>query len=419
MLNSEAREQAESTILSVLPSRANELARLAALNNGKSSPVITVIGKYNHGKSRLLNELIGSDAFAVADKRETVTLSEHVHQGVRWLDAPGLDADVASQDDKHAEEATWLKSDIRLVVHAAKEGELDSAEKDLIELLLTDSEKTRRQTLFVLSQIDQLTDDSELVAITKVIQAQIPNIVLHKVSATRHRQGQDENKNLFVERSGIPTLKEALDQALKQVPAAREHEINMLFNELKTELFNLRSRHSEVATQLQEKQTQQRQEFDKGLINALDKVAADLDEVLVTSGIDHSLVPDATEDIFKITAGKLERSRLQVAYSRACKHLSAYLIKHGVIGLPSEQRVAAAGLNNVMVAVLGVSVKYRKDLHRMFFETAGRERLQKDFTHYYELSDDRVALEQEIADTKAAMYRAKKALKGLEVLESA
>ncbi len=113
------RDEIERAILSVLPDRAHDLARLQELAKG-DEPLVTVIGKYNHGKSRLLNELVGRDIFAVADKRETMKLSEHAHGGVRWLDAPGLDADVGNEDDRHAMQAAWLKSDIRLFVHAAK-----------------------------------------------------------------------------------------------------------------------------------------------------------------------------------------------------------------------------------------------------------------------------------------------------------
>lgn len=412
------REQAESAILSVLPSRANDLARLAALRASQSTPVITVIGKYNHGKSRLLNELIGSEAFMVADKRETVKLSECLHEGVRWLDAPGLDADVASADDQYAEQAVWLESDIRLVVHAAKEGELDSAEKGLIELLLVDSTKTKRQNLFVLSQVDQLSDDSELEAVTTVIQAQVPQGVFYQVSATRHRQGIEENKNLFVQRSGIPTLKEALGKALAHVPAAREHETAMRFHEVKQELAELQAVQSKQAQHLEEKQVQQRQAFDAGLIESLDKVALDLEDLLAHTGVDHSLEPDSIDDIFKLTAGKLDRSRVHVAYSRAIRHLSVYLVQQGVIDLPSEQRVAASGLNTIMVAVLGISVKYRKDLRQMFFEQAGRERIQKDCVHYYELSADRVALDEEIIATKTALQATEKAISALLLLEA-
>jgi len=137
------------------------MARLGLLLE-HDEPIITVVGKYNHGKSRLLNELIGQEAFAVADKRETVKLAHRVYQGVRWLDAPGLDANVGTDDDRHAMHAAWLHADIRLFVHAAKEGELDAAELAPLAELRQDSERTRRQTLFVLTQVDQLASDAEL-----------------------------------------------------------------------------------------------------------------------------------------------------------------------------------------------------------------------------------------------------------------
>ncbi|MDH6150464.1 MULTISPECIES: GTPase [Paraburkholderia] len=164
-MSSKPREQAARDLASVLPDRAHDLARLLILIDD-SEPVVTVVGKYNHGKSSLLNELLGRDAFAVSDRRETVRLSDSVHQGVRWLDAPGLDADVGSEDDREALRAAWLKSDIRLFVHAAKEGELDAKELTLLTELDADRVRTGRQTLFVLSQVDQLPDDAALLDIT-------------------------------------------------------------------------------------------------------------------------------------------------------------------------------------------------------------------------------------------------------------
>src|SRR3546814_2702027 len=91
----------EQAVLAVLPCQGRAIARLARLSEpvGRcEAPVVTVVGKYNHGKSRLLNELLGDDAFVVADRRETTTLSAYRCQGVRWLDAPGLDADVNSAE---------------------------------------------------------------------------------------------------------------------------------------------------------------------------------------------------------------------------------------------------------------------------------------------------------------------------------
>jgi GTPase Era involved in 16S rRNA processing len=154
------RHRAERVILAALPGRAHDVARLRALAEA-AWPVVTVIGKYNHGKSRLLNEMIGHAAFSVADKHETVALGEHVHDGVYWLDAPGLGADVHTVDDDHALQAIWLQSDIRLFVHAVKEGELDAAERSLVASL--------RQMLFVASQVDQLASDRQMHNIVRAI----------------------------------------------------------------------------------------------------------------------------------------------------------------------------------------------------------------------------------------------------------
>ncbi|MEG1454285.1 MAG: GTPase, partial [Comamonas sp.] len=182
-------DQLEHAVLPVLPGRAHELARLRALHEQEGLSTVTVIGKYNHGKSRLLNELLGEDRFAVADRRETTQLSVHVKDRVRWLDAPGLDADVDHADDRFARQAAWQQSDIRLFVHSAKEGELDGRERRLLQALSADAEATRRQTLVVVSQVDQAGDDAQLHQVLGAIGQQAPGMPLHPASATRHRQG--------------------------------------------------------------------------------------------------------------------------------------------------------------------------------------------------------------------------------------
>lgn len=232
------RHRAERAILAALPGRADDVARLRTLAEA-AWPVVTIIGKYNHGKSRLLNEMIGHAAFSVADKRETVALAEYVHDGVCWLDAPGLDADVHTVDDDHALQAIWLQSDIRLFVHAVKEGELDAAERSLVECLRQDGLRTLRQTLFVASQVDQLASELQTQDVVRAIGSQVPEIALHLVSSTRYRQGLDGGKVLLLERSGIPALKLALQHALDGVPQARAHETALLLGETRAELEQL------------------------------------------------------------------------------------------------------------------------------------------------------------------------------------
>ncbi|CAG9253583.1 50S ribosome-binding GTPase [Paraburkholderia unamae] len=416
-MTSEVREQAARAVACVLPDRANDLARLQILVSD-GEPVVTVIGKYNHGKSSLLNALIGRDAFAVSDKRETVTMSDSVHLGVRWLDAPGLDADVGNEDDRQALQAAWLKSDIRLFVHAAKEGELDSAELALLADLHADGKRTERQTLFVLSQVDQLGDESEIHKVGSAIGEQMPGIVLNAASSTRHRKGVEGGKQLLLEKSGIPALHTALHSVLGRVPQARVHETALLFREIRAELRQLSAAQHDSLEGLRRTQQQQLHDFAQGLKAVIAKVGGDIAAMLSALGEDYAAVPDTAKDAYAITAGKVERAHIQIAYSRACIEMDGFLAGHGVIGLPAEQQTVARSLNSVMIAVMGVSVKFRKDLHKMFCEAAGRERMQREFTHYYELSDDRQALAEQIAQTQAAIVASDSALTAMHTLEA-
>lgn len=409
------RDRSESAVLAALPGRAHDVARLRALAEA-AWPVVTVVGKYNHGKSRLLNEMIGQAAFAVADKRETLALAAHVHEGVCWLDAPGLDADVHTADDDHALQAIWLRSDIRLFVHAAKEGELDAAERSLVACLRQDGQRTRRQTLLVASQVDQLADEAQLREVVRMMGAQVPDAALHLVSSTRYRQGLDGGKALLLARSGIPALKQALQQALDDVPQARAHETALLLGETRAELAQLRIARDACLAGLCEQEAQQRRCFDNDLRAALDKVRVDIQALLDVPGPDHSRTPDSFATQFKVTAGKLERNRLQVGYSKACIHIHSVLIQHGASELPLAQQTSVRSLDNVMVAVMGVYVKYRKDLQRIFCEDAGRERLRSEFGRYFELSADRVALAERRAGAQADVRTAQQALAALNLL---
>lgn len=415
MVSSDLRGQAAREIHAVLPDRADDLARLQLIADG-GVPVVTVVGKYNHGKSSLLNVLLGQQAFAVSDKRETVVLAHSVQQGVRWLDAPGLDADVGSEDDRHAFEAVWLHADIRLFVHAAKEGELDARERALLADLLDADERSARQTFFVLTQADQLADDEELDWVHAALAAQCADVVWRAVSSTRHRKGQEGGKMLLVERSGIPALLASVRNALDRVPQARAHEAARLSDGIRAALSEHRAAQAALLDTLRASQQRQRADFDRGLKVVIGKAGVDIEAMLNALGTDHAIVPDSAKDRYASTAGKRERAHIQIAYSRACIAIDGFLAGHGVVELPSEQRTAASSINSVMIAVLGISVKFRKDLRRMFCEAPGRERMQRDFTHYYELSVGRKALAQRIIDVDAALSAADSGLDALNTL---
>lgn len=414
-LTSSLRKHAESAILAALPGRAQDLARLRFMDSERR-PVVTVVGKYNHGKSRLLNELIGHSVFSVADKRETTELSRHAHDSVCWLDAPGLDADVNTVDDDHALQAIWLQSDIRLFVHAAKEGELDGRELALLQSLIEDGQRTRRQTLLVMSQVDQLAGESQHQAVVQSIRGQVPTLELHQVSSTRYRQGTEGGKALLVERSGIPALQLSLRQALDGVAHARAHERALLLDEARQDMRQLCAMREDLRIELQSRQSQQRHKFDQDLRAVLDKVRVDIQTLLDVPGPDHSRTPDSFENQFKITQGKLERNRLQVGYSKACIEINAVLIKHGVTDLPEVQKTQVRSLDSVIVAVMGVYVKYRKDLREIFCEDSGRARLLAEFARYFELSADRVELASSLESAQIGLRIARQGAAALEML---
>ncbi len=375
-------------LLAVMPEHQEKIQRMQLLMDQERLPTITVVGKYNHGKSSLLNALVGESHFAVADKRQTRSLERAVADGVCWLDAPGLDADIQSEDDAHAHQAAWLEGDVRLFVHAAREGELDAAEQNLLLRLLQDEKDSQRAVIFVLSQSDQVASDETLTGIINNIQAQAPEVQPIEVSAMRYQRGVEREQPLFIEKSGVPELQERLSKAIAQVPAKRQAEKEYLFNFLTAELDELISAQENTVQTLKDRVAHAEHAFAEELQQVLAQAAVDLHDIMQEPEVDEALDPGSIDDVYKVTAGKIERSKIQNAYSRVCIHIRGVLTRHGVVALPKQQQTGAKGLDTVMVVVMGVSVKYRADLRRMFGEAAGRERLYHDFKKYFDQSQD-------------------------------
>lgn len=218
-------------IYALLPDQKNKIGRLQHLLREKRLPVVSVIGKYNHGKSSLLNALVEREQFAVSDARETTVLSSFEHDGIHWLDTPGLDADVEGNDDREAMTGAWQQSDIRLFVHCVREGELDQREKAMIDVLQHDVATSGRQTLIVLTQIEE-AEDKVLVRIQNLIRQQAPGLPIVPVSAHRYLQGLSAGSALKVKKSGIHELRQVVQSALEQVEQVRGDEMLELGEEL-------------------------------------------------------------------------------------------------------------------------------------------------------------------------------------------
>ena len=168
----------------------------------------------------------------------------------------------------------------------------------------------------------------------------LQDVQQHLVSATRHRKGREEGKQLLLQKSGVPALHAELNEALNRVPDTRSFESAMLWSAIDADLQSLHALQSRTLAKLRDTQSRKAHAFATGLAEVIRKVSADITAMLDALKTDHAVVPDKASDAYMLTAGKAERAHLQMGYSRACIAMDAYLAGHGVKELPSAQATA-------------------------------------------------------------------------------
>ncbi|MGP9706039.1 GTPase, partial [Psychrobacter sp. AOP31-E1-50] len=221
-----------------------------------------------------------------------------------------------------------------------------------------------------------------------------------------------------VEKSGISQLKQRLTEALTKVADVRAFEKTSICQELKSHLKLLQYNTQQQIKELSQYLTDQRYDFEQDLFKVLNKVQDDLRPIMQVVGKDASLEVDSFATKYQLTAGKKERNRIQVAYSRACIDINSHLIRYGVVGLPESQKTNVRSIDTVLVAVLGVSVKLRRELNLIFFQEVGRQRLKREFCNYFEVSQERMANKQHIDKLNANLAHIKAALIAVSDLEN-
>lgn len=227
-------EQYLNEVALALPEATVNIAKLrrALLNDGATLRV-AVYGKFNHGKSTLLNELIGKDTFKTSDQRETTQVSSVVEQGIEWIDTPGLDAAVDGSDDRLTAQASLERADVLMFVHSVREGELDRYECAHLQALSA-SGRDCNNTLLVLTQVEQLETD-ELERTCAAIATQLAGLLRldgFQVSAQRHASG----KPALMERSGIGALRLRIDALRMERAQARKTEVQKYVAQLMAEI---------------------------------------------------------------------------------------------------------------------------------------------------------------------------------------
>lgn len=255
----------------ISPNSEVHLKRLKFLQEHASDIRVAVFGKFNHGKSTLLNAIIGENHFAVADKRETTEVSEYKYNGIVWVDTPGLDADVRGEDDRKAREGAFKIADFLFLVHSVNAGELDKYEMQLYRDLMEQDKNYNKKMFLVLTQIDQLGNE-EFQRVHKRIKEQFPELNIFSVSATRYIRGTQENKSVFIEKSGMNELLKLIGALNKNIESLRNSEKDRLAEKIMFDLSEKKKGLTADINQLHHQMTTKNTSFKTDLKNCISSI---------------------------------------------------------------------------------------------------------------------------------------------------
>lgn len=200
---------------------------LSQIIDDKRYVKIAVAGRMNHGKSSLLNSLIGDNIFKVQDIRETTANSRYeLFEDVLLVDTPGLDANI--NDDAIANVA-YESSNIILFVHNYNVGDFHKGELEALKRIADfhNSEAFGDRFILVLTGKDAVTDqnDRELIKLKLLKDIKqfcgLHNFPIFEVSNTTFMKGKSENKEKLITYSGIPTLLEYITSKIEELKPLR------------------------------------------------------------------------------------------------------------------------------------------------------------------------------------------------------
>lgn len=200
---------------------------LSQIIDDKRYVKIAVAGRMNHGKSSLLNSLIGDNIFKVQDIRETTANSRYeLFVDVLLVDTPGLDANI--NDDAIANVA-YESSNIILFVHNYNVGDFHKGELEALKRIADfhNSEAFGDRFILVLTGKDAVTDqnDRELIKLKLLKDIKqfcgLHNFPIFEVSNTTFMKGKSENKEKLITYSGIPTLLEYITSKIEELKPLR------------------------------------------------------------------------------------------------------------------------------------------------------------------------------------------------------
>ncbi len=237
----------------------NLIVDLNKFKNRPNTLQVAVYGKYNHGKSSLLNVLVHKDIFKVADIRETVEIKRFNSNNITWIDTPGLDADIRRGDDDEAHKIL-TESDCLLFVHSVAEGELDNKEREFLK----DRYKFNQNIAIILTQIDQVKDIDEIrIKIRNQLNFAIKPMSIIAVSSTRAKHA---NHNIQ-QKSNIEELNRLIIKEQKSFLENRDKEIEKKKRVIKQEIRTQKDKLYEKKDRVNQEITTLKKELDSDIQN--------------------------------------------------------------------------------------------------------------------------------------------------------
>lgn len=243
-------------------------------------------GLLKAGKSTLYNclvDAVGEERFKTGTVRTTITSQEHQHGDFIYIDTPGIDHVGAETQ----EAIKALKTaDIVLFIHNLKSGEFDKSEVAFLQEVSKhwgNNADFIKRTVFVMTHLADV--EAQSAAIISQIDKQVTQIfgaspLIKSISSMRYRKGLSENKQILIERSGIPSLvaclhhqANALSANISQQRMARLNSLTQAIElDIQETMAILQNKRQEVATQL----SQQKAVLNEGL----DKIAKEIEQML-------------------------------------------------------------------------------------------------------------------------------------------
>ncbi|MCR5084537.1 MAG: 50S ribosome-binding GTPase [Succinivibrionaceae bacterium] len=257
------------------PGLEEAIGRLAELASPPKDQGLAVacIGLYNHGKSSLLNNLVGdadNRTFKVSDSRQTVRNQEFTHDGIRFIDTPGLNA---SGDDDSAALSALEQSDVYLFVHKASVGGLDGIERAVLERIASSwpQGKFLSRTIFVLTNLDKCRGQGQIEEVCGNVGSQLRGIFgagdadIIPVSTTTYMKGLKEGKRLLCEHSAVPALWALLQGKVQGLAGSREADrqarVSAMAESILPRLLQVRERAQQELSEVQGRLGRRQQAF--------------------------------------------------------------------------------------------------------------------------------------------------------------